>query len=172
MSEVHSNIDAVSQRIASLIDSYNFTRKGGDKSLGHDMAVAVANRIRERSVPDALSPSGDEWPANEPKYADRKRNKYDADQPNLRTGQMLSLESLLGKVTVTPEKILMQYGTGTAPSAAGNGTTLTTGDSSITDIEKAYFCSKTRPFYALDEEAKKAAAEIAAETFARLLEGV
>ena len=161
MAELTSNVAAVEAKIAGLIQSFNFTRKGEDKSLGHDMAVVVATGIQERSIPEMKAPDGDTWDPNEPKYAARKRAKYDADQPNVRTGQMLSLESLLGDVSVAPETVTMRYGTGDPPTSAANGATLTEGDKSITDIEKAYFGSKTRPFYALDSTIEGEAVKVA-----------
>lgn len=149
MSELDSNLDDVAAWVDAAVDSFDFTIAGKDQSLGRDLAGVVADGISERSEPAALDPDGTEWEANEPKYAKRKGKKYDAWQPNVRTGQMLSVKSLIGGTVVAAQEVELRYGTGQPPDSARKGD-LTESDKSITDIEKAFFCSKSRPFYALD----------------------
>jgi hypothetical protein len=163
MVKLQSNLGEIDAWMKQLVDSFNFQRPGKDQSLGRDIAGAIANGIRDRSVPDAMGPDGDKWDDNEESYAAEKRQKYDADQPNVRTGQMLSLQSLMGRTTVEPELVEMRYGVDEPPSSAFNGTELTEGDKAVTDIQKAEWCSVTRPFYALDEEIKAAARAEAGE---------
>jgi hypothetical protein len=151
MASVSSNIDEVAAALDALIDGFDFTRPGKDQSLGRDMAGVAARGIIDRSVPGCKAPDGSDWAENEEHYADAKRAKYDADQAGIRTGQMLSLRSVLGEVTVTRDQVVMRYGTGEAPKSAANGAELTDSDKARTDREKAgYFTEKVGEFYGLD----------------------
>ncbi|WP_422932029.1 hypothetical protein [Singulisphaera sp. PoT] len=158
-----SNIDEIGQWLRDLVATVDFTMPGQNASLGKDMADAVALGIQERSVPDAKSADGGTWAANASKYADYKRRRYKTDQPGLRSGQMLSLQSLLGVPQVSPDEVVMQYGIGQAPQRAATGVPLTKSDQEITDIEKAYFFSKDRPFYELDEDIADECVKLAGE---------
>src|SRR5690242_4486710 len=110
MADITSNIDDVSRDIESLIASFDFTSPGKDASLGEDLAGLIAERIIDRSVPDAKAPDGSTWAANEARYAAYKRKKFAADQPGILSGQMLSLESVKGRLTIDPDRLEMTYG--------------------------------------------------------------
>ena len=163
MAKLESNLSAVVAEIDRLVQSFDFTIPGKDQSLGRDLAGVVAMGIRDRSVPGRKAPDGSTWDDNEPRYAAKKRAKYDADQPNVRTGQMLSLESLKGRTAISADDVTMEYGTDTPAASALNGTTLTKGDTAVTDVEKAGYCSERRPFYGLDDTIGDAVRTAAAE---------
>jgi hypothetical protein len=172
MASVDSNADQVAAALGALVGSFDFTRPGKDQSLGRDLARTVARGIQRRSVPGATAPDGSSWAANEPEYARRKRAKYAADQPGIRTGQMLSLESLVGETTVAPDSVEMRYGTGEPPRRAANGAELTKGDAATTDRAKAgYFTDSGRPFYGLDAEIAGECRALAAEALKDHLSG-
>ncbi len=152
MANLESNLGDVAGWLDRLVDGFDFERPGKDQSLGRDLAGVVANGIRDRSVPDCVAPDQSIWPANERDYAAYKREKYDADQPNVRTGQMLSLRSLVGRTSVSNELVEMKYGTGEAPTSAFNGAELTKSDEETTDVDKAGYCTEAgRAFYGLDD---------------------
>lgn len=164
MADLESNIDDVDAWIGRLVDGFDFSRPGRDGALGRDLAVAAARGIQERSVPDCLAPDGSIWLANEPRYARWKRARHDADQPGVRTGQMLSQTSLLGRTTVSADEVEMRYGTGQPPGSAANGAELAEGDRKTTDVRKAgFFTESGRAFYGLDETVAAKVRETAAE---------
>jgi hypothetical protein len=139
------------------VDSVEFTMPGQDASLGKDCAGVVAQGIIDRSVPDAVSPDGGSWAANEARYAAYKRAKFAADQPGILSGQMLSLESVKGEVKVLPDQVTMTYGTGSTPSGSRTGAALSASQSSVTDREKArHFADSGREFYGLDKDVVEA----------------
>src|SRR4051812_11189637 len=98
-----SNIDEINAWMDDVIDGIVFTMPGVDQSLGRDLAGAVAEGIADRSVPDAKDPDGGTWDDNREPYKSWKAAKYDAYQPGILTGQMLSLESLLGETAIAAD---------------------------------------------------------------------
>ena len=145
--------DNLGQLIAwldAIVETYDFTLPGVEGSLGRDLAAKAAEGIALRSN-QGLDPDGAAWEENSAPYEKYKRKRYlMADRPNIRTGQMLSAQSLLGSTEVTRDQVLMKYGLGRPPERAVTGVPLAEADQTITDIEKAFFCSNARPFYALD----------------------
>src|SRR4051794_13882624 len=108
-------IDEYFRKLAGLIDTFNFERKGHGESMGKDAAGIVAEGIVDRSAAEQRGVDG-LWRANDPAYTDFKRAKYGVDLIGFRTGQMISLPSLLGKIDVTPNSVLMTYGTNQPPT--------------------------------------------------------
>ena len=153
--------------------NWDFTVTGQDQALGRELAThVVAQGIADRSM-RSEAPDGSMWMANAPLYRAWKKSHYGFDQPNVRTGQMLSLESLVGDTTVGPELVEMRYGTGRPPVAAATlGAEMTQGDKDITDIEKAFFCSAERPFYGLDDEISEEARIHAQAALDKFAEGI
>jgi hypothetical protein len=162
MADITSNIDEIDDYLRSILDQVDFTRPGKDQSLGRDIAGIVAEEINVRTAGNAQDIDGSPLKENEPRYAARKLAKYGTDQPLIRTGQMLSMESLLGETTISKREIEMRYGTGQAPSSGGTGY-LSAGDRKVTDREKAEYNSEDRPFYGLDERIANEVAEYAQE---------
>lgn len=150
---VSSNLGDVALWIDSIVESIDFTMPGRDQSLGRDLAGVVAEGIVDRSVPDAVSPDGSGWAANEARYAAWKRAKFAADQPGILSGQMLSLESVKGQVKVTPDSVEMTYGTGSGASRSRTGAALSASQGAISDRDKArHFADGGREFYGMDRQ--------------------
>jgi hypothetical protein len=176
-----SNINEVVAWIEDFVRSFDFTRPGKDKSLGRDIVGTI---IRGRTIGDprclvarsAAERRGadTQWKANESKYAARKAKDYGVfDQPNYRTGQMLSQASLWGKTEFMSDEIIMRYGTGDPPSRSAAPTQyLSTEDQNITDIEKAYFATNVhdRPFYEIDDEIEEAVLEEMADALSEYIQ--
>jgi hypothetical protein len=154
-----SNVDAVVASLKRFLDGYNFTRPGKDQSLGRDIVTTIALGIQERSVQDKASAT-DLWPANTAEVATRKAKDYGViDQPNVETGQMLSLPSLKGTETaIEPDRITMKYGTGQVPTRTATNQGKVKANPK-TDREKAHYAhtgqsSKgvIRKFYEADDK--------------------
>ena len=165
----------VADWLENLVTGFNFLLPGEDQSLGRDLVVAVAMGIADRSA-TIHDPDSVPWAENSDNppgkgYKSWKAMHYGVfDMPNYRTGQMLSLESLIGRPEITENAILMVYGTGDPPttSAAPTGY-LSEEDQKITDYEKAQFAHEStehrpaRPFYGLDDTIRQEAIDVAAE---------
>jgi hypothetical protein len=179
-----SNVDQITHDLQEWIDEFNFTRPGEEGSLGHDVAMAVVEGIIQRSH-DQRRGADVDWPENAPDYAawKAKRYKLSAQEPNIRTGQMLSQSSLYGQTTIEPELVTMRYGIGAVPTRTSTGAELprhTRGKHAgeqiddLTDIEKAYFAHTgqgpngvKRPFYELDEVISADVQRVIAENLER-----
>lgn len=146
-----SNSEQLLADLKSLATRFGFLATIEGKTLGDDIAAITADSIHARSV-DRESGTDGQWPANAPKYAAWKARKYGVDRPNIRTGQMLSLQSLLGQTAVTTHQVQMMYGTGHPATRSATGMGFDPGRDDLADVDKAYFCSTSRPFYELDDE--------------------
>lgn len=139
------------QKLAGLVATFNFTRHGHGESMGKDAAGIVAEGILDRSVAEQRG-ADDFFPDNDSQYTDRKRAKYNVDLIGFRTGQMISLPSLLGKIDVTPDAVLMTYGTNEPPTRSMSTSYISTSDQAVTDTQKAeYFTERKGRWYAIDE---------------------
>lgn len=121
-----------------------------DTVIDHIQADALAKRGADAAGSDA-----EEWIDNERVYRRRKEGLYGEHNPNFRTNQMLSRESLKGSPEIGHEAVDWPYGTGT-PSPDGK----TKHDRTITDIEKARYAERgqsehdvRRPFFAVSDAA-------------------
>lgn len=140
------------RKLEALIATFNFERQGHGESLGKDAAGIVAEGIKDRSVADQGGPDGT-WPANDPKYTARKKKKYNVELVGFRTGQMISMPSLLGRVDVTPHLVEINYGTGQPPAGSMSSGYISTQDTSISDVEKAWFFTRLKgSFFVLDTQ--------------------
>ncbi len=97
---------------------------------------------------------------------------WDRDKPNRRTKQMLSQTSLMGKLDIQPEEIIIGYGTDLPPSRGASPTGLVSQkDKEVTDTEKAEWAHQddprtgrpARPFYSFGEGDDQAVAGVARE---------
>jgi hypothetical protein len=139
------------RKLEALIATFDFTRQGHGESMGKDACGVVAEGIVDRSAADQRGVD-DVFPANDSKYTDRKRAKYGVDLIGFRTGQMISLPSLLGRIDVTPDSVLMTYGTNTPPTRSMSSGYISTSDQAVTDNQKAeYFTERKGRWYAIDE---------------------
>jgi hypothetical protein len=147
-----SNIDEIGRWLDQIIDTIDFTLPGKDASLGKDLIGVVAEGIIDRSVPEAQGPDGAKWDDNEDPYKSWKAVEYDAFQPGILTGQMLSLESVKGETTVGKDSVEMKYGTDTPASGSRNGKAPPSAKEPPTDRQKAgWFHDRGNEFYGLDE---------------------
>lgn len=165
-----SNIDDVERWIQEQLDKIDFTRAGVEESLGRDLAGVVAQGIVDRSRPDAMDPSGGTWADNKEPYKSRKAKKYDAYQPGVLTGQMLSLTSMLGETTITSDQVEMRYGINKPSTDSLNGQPPPKAANPPTDRQKAqWFTEGGRAFYALDQTIADKVIEAAEEAVPNLL---
>jgi hypothetical protein len=156
------NFEEVSAWILGSVKTFDL----GENSRGQAIAEAVAEGIARRSYDVQGSPSDPDWPENKPPYKKRKERLYGTGKTNYRTGQMLSRESILGKVTIDPKTVEIHYGTGKPPTDGMNGY-IEEADKQITDIEKAFIAaSNDRAFFELDDEIKNRTSEIVSDALA------
>lgn len=143
--------------------------------MGRDAAKAVAERIAEAAA-DQKTTDDEPFPNNAPEYAAWKDKKYGVgpDAYGRRTGQMLSLESLLGEVDVTRDEVTISYGTGQAPERSSASGYINESDKSITDIEKAFFVTnqggKRLKFYKAGAAGREAVVEVIKEAIGRAIQ--
>lgn len=173
----NSNISDVRRWLDQWVKGIDFTRPGKDQSLGRDIAIVIIRGrpgkllggIQGRASREHRGASPTPWPPNSSKpsrwhpggYKGWKAERYGlADEPNFRSGQMLSQTSLYGQTTIQPTVVTMRYGTGTPPSRSAAPTGyLSDADRRVTDTAKAQYNSPKRPFYEIDSEDAKAVVE-------------
>lgn len=164
-----SNLDDVMGQLNRFLESFDFTRPGIESSMGKDAAHAVAEAIAQAAA-DQKTTDGEPFPDNEPKYADWKDRKYGVGNPayGRRTGQMLSLQSLLGNVDVAPDEVTLTYGTGEAPERSVASNYIGEGDKKVTDKQKAdYNNERMNNFYKIGEAGRAAVVEVMREALNR-----
>ena len=153
MARVTSNYDEIAALLDEIVRGFDFQVPGAEGSLGRDLVGLVAQGIYDRSVPGARAPGGSTWEANEPKYASRKLRRFQAAQPGLRTGKMLSLDSLKGRPQIAPDHVEMVYGTGDPPGQSSrSGAEVKPYERQVADDVYARYFSERRPFYELDPD--------------------
>ena len=173
--------DEVCDWIERFVLSFDFTRPGLDRSRGRDLAHVVAGQIAARSSAHQRGADPEKWERNEKRYRRRKERSYGwADDPNYRTGQMLSEASLFGEPIVEPRLITMRYGTDEKPDRTwspqdNRSPAEVRKDESVTDRQKAGWAHQetaerpARPFYELDDEIASAVIEVAADALREYL---
>lgn len=156
MARVTSNGDEVAAWVAAMVAGFNFEADIGDRSLGRDLAGTAAQAMIDRAAADGKDPDGVDYEPNEPKYRARKRKDYQVDQPNVRTGQMLSLASMMGDTRVTSDRVEMTYGIDAPPTSSLSGH-ITDQDKKVTDRAKGGWATDAgRRFYELGAEGEAA----------------
>jgi hypothetical protein len=151
MADIESNIDDIDRWLNEAIASVDFTRPGSEGSLGEDITHIVARGIIDRTAAEQKASDGSPLKALDPRYKARKQAKYQVDLILVRTGQMMSLQSVLGETSISADSIEMRYGTGEAPQTSSTGY-ISDQDKAVTDREKAEHTSAERPFYGLDDQ--------------------
>ena len=160
-----SNIGDVGSWLDGVIDEIGWDMPAGPEGNTHgsgsNLAEAVIDtcidgiqaRALARSGADANGADEADWPENAEAYRRDKRRRYGESNPNFRTTQMLSRESLKGTPQVGREDATWRYGTGRAASNAR-----TRHDRQITDVRKAELAHEgqsehriMRPFFAVAE---------------------
>jgi hypothetical protein len=151
--------DEVVASLERTVLDFNFARPGPSGTLGEAVVELVVKRIVDRSE-DEKDAEGAPWPANDPRYTERKQRAGGSPKINRKTGQMLSPESLRGtRTTVTKAVVTMIYGTNSPPGAGSAA------DRRVTDVSKAGFAHDAgREFYALGPGDPEAIAELMARS--------
>ena len=129
----------------------------------------------------------DIWPPNfeKPKrwhpqgYRQWKEDTYGVGEPNSRTGQMLSQQSLYGRTSIDSELITMIYGTNQSPRRAKLGDPGEENlhrDKKVADTFKAYLLQTgqsrqqiKQPFYEVDESDEQAVMKLCQENLAEYI---
>ncbi len=138
--------------MSASLASFDFAVSLESKSLGLMIAEEIAAGIAPLCGATTV-PSTGPWPENSD--TDREINsgssfrvrtqvraiaKYGWDDTNYRTGQMLSFDSLLGQVIVTPTLVTIRYGTGLLLKESKSPTGyIEPADEKITDDEKSFY---------------------------------
>ena len=142
----------MNDKILRIVNGFNFDLTLESTTLGEDCAHIIADEIANRSANSRGAENY--WAENEEPYRSWKAKKYGVSKPNVRTGQMLNLQALLGEFVVTTDQVAMFYGTVEAPARSSASSYFDPKtDGAITDVEKAWYCSTShnRPFYELDD---------------------
>jgi len=168
-----SNLEDIIAWYRASGTTFNFkssTEEG--RALGETLVDEIVDGIAARSLQTRSAPSTGKWPENsdEPPthYRTKKMKEFGVAATNSRTGQMLSPESLRGKVTVEPELVRIEYGTDEPASEAISGVhaegakearraghryILPSRERQYTDVEKAMFADEQkRGFFELDDD--------------------
>lgn len=169
--------DEVVAYLRNFADGFNFKRRGVDQNLGRDMAHTLVDRILDRCE-DSVDPGRVPWPENSTKeppvggYKGQKERQYGwDDNPNRRTGQMVSQEAMMGnRTTIEEREIVIRYGNDVAPdvSKSPNGY-ISERDKLRTDTEKATYAHTggrhgvKRPFFGIGAGDKEAVIETGRE---------
>jgi hypothetical protein len=160
-----SNAEEIGRRLVEQIRSFGFRTTHEGKALGELIVDNIIDGIQVRSTETQSAPSTGPWPVNSDNppgqgYRSRKRRQYGTDLTNIRTGQMLSADSLRGKTTIEDRLVKMEYGTnlvmeGSALSDRRTSTKTSVGDFryDVTDVDKATYANEQhRSFFELDQE--------------------
>jgi hypothetical protein len=142
------NVDQVYADIKDFVDGFNFTAHIEDKSLALDAAGVMADGIIARSI-DEQKPAEGSWDELKAVYKAWKAEKYGVELIGVLTGQMLSLNSVLGELEITPELMTLIYGKNEPGS--GHHEDTDNPDEVVTDRKKAEWFSERRPFFELDD---------------------
>lgn len=170
MARVTTNGDEVAAWVAEILVGYNFETNIGDRSLGLDLAGSAAKAMIDRAADDGKDPDGVGYTPNEARYRARKRKDYRVDQPNVRTGQMLSITSMIGDTRVSADRVEMTYGIGAPPTSSLSGH-ITDADKRATDRDKGGWATDAgRRFYELGEAGESAVLGRADEALGAYLE--
>jgi hypothetical protein len=152
----------------------------GGKPLADALVDNHVAMISARSLEEQRGPDGS-WPANQEPYATIKREEFGSTQVNVRTGEMLSTESLEGQHYVQADTLVHVYGTGRPgepaeprprPTKRGKPRKPRAVRAEPTDIQKAQWAEEAgRGFFGLDDQIKDRNAEIVSDALAEHLRG-
>lgn len=180
-----SNQDEVGAWLIAGVTDFGFnTPSAGGKKLGDAIVDNHVAMITARSLDEQRGAEGD-WPKNHEPYATVKREEFGSLLINVRTGEMLSSESLHGQANIDDKQVTHVYGTGRPgetpeprPRGIGRrGKVKLQGPAKFkktrpepTDIAKAAWAEQQgRGFFELDERIKDANAEIVGDALAEHL---
>ena len=155
-----TNVDEIGRSLIGVIESFGFTSTHEGKALGELIVDEVVGGIQARSAERQCGGVGPRWPINEKTRYEEKQKRLGVCLTNFDTGQMLSAESLKGKVRISQNLVEIEYGTGEAadvpdrlPATHRIDVLGGTAKEPVTDIDKAtYAAEQGRGFFELDDE--------------------
>lgn len=135
-----SNLDAVRRAVELAVFQFDFeSRAAGGGTVGEACQRIIAEDIHESAQDVQADPMGQDFPDNDDDYAEFKERVYGRTGRSygFRTGQTLSVESLMGELSTNGKEATMSYGTGqvVTRSDGGNGY-VGDSDRDATDVEK------------------------------------
>jgi len=142
--------------------------------MGKDCAHAIGEAIAEAAA-DQKQTDGVPFPKNDKDYAEMKARKYGFAPPafGFRTGQMLSIESLLGEIEIDADRVVVRYGTGRAPERSSASGYISEADKRTTDREKAdlmhHKARKRAQFFQIGVAGRAAVLEVVKDALTRHL---
>ncbi len=166
-----SNQPEVGRWLAGILDGFDFTARLGGGTLAQAIQQNHAEQIQERSVTEQRGAIS-EFRPNSPAYAARKLEEFGSSLVNVRTGAMLSNESLEGRLDVNGTELVHRYGTGRPgdPNRGrrsrprGRAGSLEKTQTEPTDVAKANWAAGDgRGFFELDHEIKRRNIELVGE---------
>jgi hypothetical protein len=158
--EYKFNQAAFTDGVTRAINTFGFTSTYEGRALGMLLVGQTVEGIQHRSIEKQCDGSGNKWPLNSERTRRRKYRQWGEALVNKDTGQMLSVESLRGKVTVTQYLIRIEYGTGKVFEEADRLPKMDRiridggyAKEPVTDEDKAFYAHQQgRDFYELDQE--------------------
>lgn len=176
------NLDLVAAGLTELVESFDFTRRGKDRSLGHTLIGVIHERISDRNRAEQ-DPDGGPWEANRGKYGGRKRadgvpvgvGHYSLGRERgQRTaqyepgGEMTSLVQIQGEIEVEPDSVTSSFGTD--DEVRRKGSWFTRGSSGPGEGEVSGAKNQPpRPFYGFNEDDADAVLDEAGRALDELL---
>lgn len=175
MADDDDGFEQLAAKLNELVDSFDFTRVGKDKSLGHTLIGVIHDRIIDRMAAEQ-DPDGNPWEANRGRYGEKKREVgvpigvgYYGKEGGT-GGEMRSEREVQGKVSLAPESVTSTYGWD--DETRRKGSWFTRGSSGPGDGEVSGAKNQPpRPFYAFNEEDADAVAEEAGRALDQIIKG-
>ena len=156
--------------IEAMIETFDFTLPTtGGGTLGEDLAAQAADDIAQRSSA-GLDVDGKPFRPNSEVWAAYKLKEYEVDRPGELSGQMLSLNSCLGKPEFAPDKVVLRHGLDITPEDMGyvrsrGGKRMKPDEIDETDTDKGiWFTEGGREFYKVDAQGEQNLADRADAT--------
>lgn len=140
MASISSNLPEIRGKLDALADTMRFDRKpkSSRRSVGAQLLAVTAGIVEARTVQGQLEPDGSRLARLKPSTLRRKAEQGFPSTISVETGQMMSMEQVMGEQEVTPRSAAMTYGTG--PEARAKA-------ASFTEGHPPY--QEPRPFYDL-----------------------
>lgn len=169
--QVDSNVVGWADQLARILDDFGFNSHADDGPMGESIVKAVAASISDRGYQQQEGFAGG-WDENKREYRIEKVRRYGERRPNVRTRQMLSIESVEGEreLSADAKGLTWRYGTGESPAGAR-----TEHDRTTTDREKATWAhegpsgNNDRPFFGTNADDEHLIREIAESALDRHL---
>lgn len=112
MASQTSNLGVVTRSLNNLTNALNLRRKvpGGNGTIGQDIIDTAALVIEDRSVSRQVDPDGNPWAPLKARTIKRKARLGLDPRINIATHEMLDINQIQGRDTVTADTAVMQAG--------------------------------------------------------------